>query len=334
MSTLVDIVFEEHPGKRRQRLLSEIEREIKSKPYWGSDFCVLAIATNIYEHIVAPGTYLTINILGFIEEHLTKLYSEGCKGLLVLLSTYGGEITFPEAFMSKVKDMGFEKVHTFILDTAFSAGTVLALLSDRIIGFSNSHIGPVDPQLIATMSGVGVRIVSAMSIKRFIEQLLPELVMRQRLGKEDLVKLYAAQDLLLYEKALESINYIERVFDNGICKTVNKCHELKKLLLHEAMEHSQPISLRQLKRVIPEKVVIVDDDLQLQKLRELIISYRALVRYLFTFEGAPGAPPGTIKTFVIGSKYGEIVIQATPIAPAQVAQMPPPKQVQEQQERK
>jgi len=44
--------------------------------------------------------------------------------------------------MSKIRDMGFEKVHTFILDAAFSAGTLLALLSDRIIGFSNSHIGP------------------------------------------------------------------------------------------------------------------------------------------------------------------------------------------------
>jgi membrane-bound ClpP family serine protease len=76
--------------------------------------------------------YLATNILGLVEERLTKLHNEGCRKLMVLLSTYGGEITFPEAFISRVRDMGFEKIYTFVLDIAFSAGTLLALLSDMI----------------------------------------------------------------------------------------------------------------------------------------------------------------------------------------------------------
>jgi hypothetical protein len=321
----VDVVIVESPAEKRKKLLNEIEQEIKKLPILGADLCVLTIATNIYEYIVVPGMYLATNILGLVEEHLTKLHNEGCRKLMVLLSTYGGEITFPEAFISRVRDMGFEKIYTFVLDIAFSAGTLLALLSDMILGFSNSTLGPVDPQLIVGIPG-GVRAISAISVKRLIEELMPKLVKEQQLSKEDLVRLYAAQDLLLYEKALESINYIENIFNERICKNVNNCDDLKKVFLHGALEHSQPITLKQLKekRIMLGKIIIVDEVPELHKLKELIISYRALIRYLFTFESLPGGAPGTIKAFVIGSKYGELVGQATLVAPV----VTPPKQEQ------
>jgi hypothetical protein len=190
----------------------------------------MSLVTNIYEYAAIP-VYLGYPVIGHIEEHLVKFRQEGCKGILILLSTYGGEITFPEALMSKIRDMGFEKVHTFILDAAFSAGTLLALLSDRIIGFSNSHIGPVDPQLVVTTPQGVPRVISAMFVKRYIEEVLPKLAEEQKLGKDGLARLYAAQDLLLYEKALESIKYIEDIFNNRICRTIDNCEELKKLLL-------------------------------------------------------------------------------------------------------
>jgi hypothetical protein len=315
MSTLVDLVFEENPGRRRQELLKRIEGEVRKQSIWGSDFCVMSLATNIYEYAVMPGIYLGYPVIGHIEEHLVKFRQEGCRGILILLSTYGGEITFPEALMSKIRDMGFEKVHTFILDAAFSAGTLLALLSDKIIGFSNSHIGPVDPQLVVVTPQGAPRVVSAMSVKRYIEEVLPKLADEQKLGKEGLTRLYAAQDLLLYEKSLESVKYIDNVFNNRICTTINRCEELKKLLLREVTEHSQAISLQQLENVIPEKVVLIDRIPTYQQLGELIVSYRALLRHLFTFESKPA---GTIRAFVIGSKYGEIVGEVSPIVPPQI----------------
>jgi len=320
------MVIVESPAEKRKKLLNGVEQEIKRLPIFGADFCVLTIATNIYEYTIVPGMYLSTNILGLVEEHLTKLYNEGCRKLMVLLSTYGGEITFPEAFIGKVKDMGFEKIYTFVLDTAFSAGTLLALLSDMILGFSNSTLGPVDPQLIVGIPGGGVRAVSAMSVKRLIEELIPKLVKEQQLSREDLVRLYAAQDLLLYEKALESINYIEDIFNKRICGYANNCNELKKVFLHEALEHSQPITLKQLKGkgIMLGKIIVVDEVPELHELKELITSYRAFIRYLFTFESVPGGAPGTIKTVVIGSKYGELVGQATLIVPA----VPPRQQEQ------
>jgi hypothetical protein len=70
-----------------------------------------------------------------------------------------------------------------------------------------------------------------MFVKRYIEEVLPKLAEDQKLGKDGLARLYAAQDLLLYEKALESIKYIEDIFNNRICRTIDNCEELKKLLL-------------------------------------------------------------------------------------------------------
>jgi membrane-bound ClpP family serine protease len=329
MSTLVDLVFEENPGRKRQELLRRIEEEVRKQAIWGSVFCVMSIATNVYNPLPA---YLGYSMIGHIEEHLVKFRQEGCKGVLILLSTYGGEITFPEALISKIRDMGFEKVHIFILDVAFSAGTLLALLSDKIIGFSNSHVGPVDPQIIAATPQGVQRVISAMSIKRLIEEVLPKLADEQKLGKEGLTRLYATQDLYLYENALESIKYIDNIFSNKICKTVNKCNELKKLLLHETTEHSQPIPLQQLANIIPEKVVLIDQDSSLQQLLALIMSYRALLRYLFTFESRPGAIPSTFKLFVIGSKYGEIIGEAS-LAPPQIpTPRAPPQQAPSSQQ--
>ncbi|MDT7892662.1 MAG: hypothetical protein RQ952_08045 [Thermoproteota archaeon] len=301
MSTLIDLISEGNPAKKREQLLRNIEDEVKKQAIWGSDFCVMTIATNIYTYASLPATYLDYRIMGYIEEHLVKFRQEGCKGILILLSTYGGEITFPEALLSKIKNMGFEKVHTFILDTAFSAGTLLGLLSDKIIGFSNSHLGPVDPQIIvSTPQGVS-RVISAMSVKRLIESVLLKIANDQKLGTDGLVRLYVAQDLL-YAKALESIIYIDNLFSNNICKNINRCEELKKLLLHEVTEHAQPISLQQLANMIPEKIVLIDDNIfPFQQLRNLIISYRSLLRHLFTLETGPNI----IKAFVIGSKYGE-----------------------------
>jgi hypothetical protein len=325
MPTLVDIVFEENPGRRRQELLRRIEEEVRlAKDVWGRDFCVLSLATNI--HVYSPAAFLSYHVIGHVEEHLVKFRQEGCKGVLVLLSTYGGEVTFPEAFISKLRGMGFEKVHTFVLDAAFSAGTLLALLSDKIVGFSSSHLGPVDPQLIvATPQGL-VRVVGAMSVKRLIEELLPKLASDKGLGKEGLARLYAAQDLYLYEKALESIGYIERVFSEEVCKGVEGCEELKRLLLHEATEHSQPIPLQRLASMLPGKVLLIDQSPQFQKLAELVVSYRALLRYLFMFESRPGAAPGSVRVFVVGSKHGEIVGEVSPLPVQAPAQRAPPLQ--------
>jgi hypothetical protein len=74
MSTLVDLVFEENPGRKRQELLRRIEEEVRKQAIWGSVFCVMSIATNVYNPLpVYLGySYLGYSMIGHIEEHLVK----------------------------------------------------------------------------------------------------------------------------------------------------------------------------------------------------------------------------------------------------------------------
>ena len=62
-------------------------------------------------------------------------------------------------------------------------------------------------------------------------------------------------------------------------------------------------------------MILIDRIPTYQQLGELIVSYRALLRHLFTFESKPAS---TIRAFVIGSKYGEIVGEVSPIVPPQI----------------
>jgi membrane-bound ClpP family serine protease len=87
----------------------------------------MSLATNVYTP--SPVMFLGYHIMGHKEEQLVKFRQDGCKNVLILLSTYGGEITFPETLISKIREMDFKNAYTFILDVAFSAGTLLALLS-------------------------------------------------------------------------------------------------------------------------------------------------------------------------------------------------------------
>jgi hypothetical protein len=41
--------------------------------------------------------------------------------------------------------MDFDNAYSFELDFAFSAGTILALMPNKIVGFPNAHVDPVLP---------------------------------------------------------------------------------------------------------------------------------------------------------------------------------------------
>ena len=75
-----------------------------------------------------------------------------------------------------------------------SAGTLLTMLSDRIIGFSFASIGPIDPQLIV-QTRQDPRVVSAMAYKCLVEKTLPRLANMKKLGVDGLSRPRVAQDL-------------------------------------------------------------------------------------------------------------------------------------------
>ncbi|HIC98195.1 MAG TPA: hypothetical protein EYP08_00620 [Pyrodictiaceae archaeon] len=75
---------------------------------------------------------------------MDKVPERRCEDLYIILSTLGNDIHFPEFFIGKVRGLGFRRINIIIPSIAMSAGTLLAMLSDRIMGFSFASIGPVD----------------------------------------------------------------------------------------------------------------------------------------------------------------------------------------------
>lgn len=88
------------------------------------------------------------------------------KGLTLILHTLGGVTTAAESFVEYIRAK-FPAVETIVPTFAFSAGTMIATGSDRIVMGRQSQIGPVDPQMPMPSTG---RFVSAQAIVAQFEQ--------------------------------------------------------------------------------------------------------------------------------------------------------------------
>jgi len=262
-----------------------------------------------------------------IEQALIKFRAGGCEDLYLILTTLGGDIHFPELFVQKVRGLGFKRLNTIVPSIAMSAGTLLAVLSDRIIGFSSASISPIDPQMVV-YTPQGPRIISAIAFKRLIEETLPRLAYEEKLGVEGLSRLYIAQDLYLYQEALRSLDYVKRILDEYVRPKLGssgseKYEDFLNNFLMNVESHGKPLSLSKLKDYGYD-IILLDGDEKLRELANLIIEYHSYAEHAFLFE--PPTSPSATKTILIGTPFGEIVQEAIPaIVPVQPAPSPPTK---------
>lgn len=91
--------------------------------------------------------------------------SEWTRGLTLVLHTPGGVTNAAESIVSYMRDK-FSDVEVIVPLMAMSAGTMIALASDRLFMGSPSQLGPIDPQLVM---GTG-RAVSAQAVVEQFQQ--------------------------------------------------------------------------------------------------------------------------------------------------------------------
>ncbi len=80
------------------------------------------------------------------------------RGLTLLLHTPGGAINATETIVSYLRSK-FKKIETIIPVFAMSAGTMIALGTDRIVMGRQSQLGPIDPQMIVGNNSVSARAI-------------------------------------------------------------------------------------------------------------------------------------------------------------------------------
>jgi len=317
VKTLFELLREETPGNIRTKLLSKISDVINNLFSSGQKACTLSMITNVFSPMALPiGAMLNVQAMQILEQALIRFRKDDCKDLYVILSTLGGDVHFPELFIGKARGLGFKRINIIIPSIAMSAGTLLTMLSDRIIGFSFASIGPVDPQLIV-QTPQGLRVVSAIAHKRLIEETLPKLADEKHLGVDGLSRLYIAQDMYLYQESLRSLDYVKRVLHDNVKPKLNenKFKELLSAFLTDVETHGKPLGLRILKE-LGFDIIFLDSDDKYKELAELIAEYYSRVEHAFVFEPSKGA-----RTLLIGAPFGEIIQEAI----IQAVQAPQPR---------
>jgi len=332
--SLLDIL-RENPGNRRVGLLSRINEVLNDVFSSDHKACVLAVITNVFAPVPPLIPMLILHSMEIIEQALIKFRADGCENLYLILTTLGGDINFPELFVLKVRGLGFKRLNTIIPSIAMSAGTLLAVLSDRIIGFSSASIGPIDPQIVV-QTPQGPRVISAIAFKRLIEEALPKLAEEKKLGVEGLSRLYIAQDLYLYQEALRSLDYVKRILNEYVRPGLEgsgsgKYESFLNDFLMNVESHGRPLSLSKLKDY-GFNVVLLDADERFKELVNLIIEYHSYVGFAFLFE--PPTSPGSVKTLLIGTPFTEMIQEATLTMPAPPVPSPPAKPERAEPEKK
>jgi len=124
-------------GHEIQRALKEIS-DIRQRP------AIAYLANIVNPSIKASRSIEYSDDLPFTE--LVNTVPADARQVDVILVTPGGSGTQVAKFVDKLRPR-FDRVSFILPDMAMSAGTIFAMSGDEIIMTSNSHIGPIDPQV-------------------------------------------------------------------------------------------------------------------------------------------------------------------------------------------
>lgn len=255
---LPDILSDDY---NRKTILSDIEGLLAERYKLKKDeVCVMSYvsSTSRIDPVKAAFSSMSKDHVDMIENIINHLYiNRKCRHLFMLIHSPGGDVVVPEIIEKKIRGLGFKSFVTIIPSETWSAGTLLALLSDKIIALNGAVIGPVDPQLVIPGRGV----VPARRIRDMIEVHLPSLASKYGINPNELAPIIGAF-VELYSAAKDALKYVHtEMFMNKIREKVNDFDKLRKTLLETPL-HSRPISIYELKDMgFPVDIINIDSPL-------------------------------------------------------------------------
>lgn len=128
----------------RINVLAEIRRALKEISDVRKRPVIVYMANVVNANVKAVSSIEYSDDLPFSE--LVNTIPVDVRNIDVILVTPGGSGTQVAKFVDKLRPR-FDTVSFIIPDIAMSAGTIFAMSGDEIIMTSNSHIGPIDPQV-------------------------------------------------------------------------------------------------------------------------------------------------------------------------------------------
>ncbi len=271
---------------KRQELLVEIQNELEKK--LDKKISVASYVANTSNPAIAPLTMMSLShIMHFEDIVKTAKNGEGTK-LALILETYGGESDFPEEALKRIHTY-FDEFYVVAVNICKSAGTLLSLLSNKLVSVKSASFGPVDPQLL--ISGPqGNQSIAARSVKETMENTIQDFVDNKiknipaQFKPSLIAAILTSQNYLLYQNSLDAIAQTEKVIDKYLKPRKNiDTNKLKKELLTTPLSHAQGVSIDDLDKLGIDTISLDPND----ALARIIIEYhrRALRALIMEVQG-------------------------------------------------
>ncbi len=266
---------------KRRELLIEIQKQLGKK--LEESLAVASYIANTSDPAIAPLTMMSLSHIMHFEDIVKTAKNGDQNKLALILETYGGESDFPEEALKRIHTY-FDEFYVVAVNICKSAGTLLSLLSNKLIAIKSASFGPVDPQLL--ISGPqGNQSIAARSVKETMENTIQDFIdhkiknIPSQFKPSLIAAILTSQNYLLYQNSLDALAQTEKVIDNYLKpRTKINTTKLKQELLTTPLSHAQGVSIDDLNKLGIDTISLEPND----NLARLIIEYhrramRALV---------------------------------------------------------
>src|SRR2546426_1615336 len=146
-SDLQSILQENLSYLKRKELISLIEEKLSKD--LGKKVAVAAYIANTLNPGIAAVTTMSLMHIAHVDDLIRVASSDDVEAVALILESFGGEATFPSEVIQRARKY-CKNFYVVVVNVAKSAGTLLSLISDRIISLETASFGPVDPQIVIT----------------------------------------------------------------------------------------------------------------------------------------------------------------------------------------
>jgi len=245
-SDLQSILQENLYFLKRKELLSQIETKLSER--FGKKIGVASYISNTLMPGMAAISSMNLTHVAYVDDLIRGAASQkDVQAVALIIESFGGEATFPSEIMRRARKY-CKEFYVIVVNVAKSAGTLLALLSDKIIALETASFGPVDPQLVFS-TPQGAQTVSARSIKELMDNTIPTYI--KGMSPAERAAILASQNYALYQQALDGMKLVEEAIDNELSSRIDAegLKEIKQTLVHVPLSHAINKSIDDLERL-------------------------------------------------------------------------------------
>jgi ClpP class serine protease len=283
-SDLQSILQENLSYLKRKELISLIEENLSKQ--FSKRVAVAAYIANTLNPAIVAAASMSLTHIAHVDDLIrTASGDDDVDVVALILESFGGEATFPSEVIQRARKY-CKNFYVIVVNVAKSAGTLLSLISDKIISLETASFGPIDPQIVISTPQGLPQTVSGRQIKELIEVTIPNFV--KNLTPPERAAILASQNYALYQQALDGLKLVKEVIDAHLGSRLNsqQIDKIKANLVDIPLSHSINVTSDDLEKLGFDVVTVKANS----ELGQMLLEYhrRALKNLLVEAQGGQG----------------------------------------------